>query len=673
LYVATNGNDSNDGSFDAPFLTLQRARDAAMNMKPNGGLTIYLRGGEYELNNTFTLNSYNSGTSVSPVTYSAYNNETVRLTGAKSLKYADFVPASQASKSRLAEQAAAGSLLEIDMAAQGLTDYGTIDRRGYQISKGIMPQMELAIDGERMTLARWPNTGFTGYNAVVRAGERTPEKITQGCEYQYSGDRPALWGHSEEIFVSGVLGANYSYDYYPVQSIDTAQKTVILKEGAIVPYYSKHFFYYENVFEEIDSPGEYFIDRTSGKLYLYPPFGWNENSKISVSYLQQPMIDINNAAYITLMGLNMDGGRTDAIRLTQTAEQITIKNCDIRNFAGKGITVTNGQRCLISNNKIYNIGNTAVAVNGGDYEKLIPSYNTIEKNDISKCSYIDRAYTTAITLGYHSVGINVRNNKIYNTPHTAMIIYGVDHKIEYNDISDAVREFHDMDAIYMNVSVYPWERGVVFSRNYIHDLGQQIFNGEKQMNVSGIRSDNGGHGITVKQNIFADIGRQNANAVRGVCALGTRNVVTGNIFVDTSGTFYANTNYNASAAYDMTDSKTLDLKSKMDARLPVYGKKYPELYNFFNEHPNSAYQTNVFENNLIVNIKYPLSSVNGNLQSEGFTGAAQLVKSGGNYNTNIDPGFLDYAGENYKLNSNSVVFTAIPGFVNIPFELIGIK
>ena len=56
-----------------------------------------------------------------------------------------------------------------------------------------------------------------------------------------------------------------------------------------------------------------------------------------------------------------------------------------------------------------------------------------------------------------------------------------------------MKEFHDMDAIYMNVYQYPWERNVVIRRNFIHDLGQQTFT-EKQMNVAGIRTDNNGNG-----------------------------------------------------------------------------------------------------------------------------------------------------------------------------------
>ena len=119
-------------------------------------------------------------------------------------------------------------------------------------------------------------------------------------------------------------------------------------------------------------------------------------------------------------------------------------------------------------------------------------------------------------------------------PHSAVIIYGPNHTIEYNNIYDAVKEFHDMGCYLFECISAFWERNVVIRRNFIHDLGQQTFT-EKQMNVAGIRTDNNGNGLQVLENVFYNIGYQNANGIRGVCAQGIDNVVNGNIFIDTPG------------------------------------------------------------------------------------------------------------------------------------------
>ena len=50
FYVATDGVDANPGTFDLPFATIERAREAIRNIRtefgglPDGGATVYLRG-----------------------------------------------------------------------------------------------------------------------------------------------------------------------------------------------------------------------------------------------------------------------------------------------------------------------------------------------------------------------------------------------------------------------------------------------------------------------------------------------------------------------------------------------------------------------------------------------------------------------------------------------------
>lgn len=65
LYVATNGSDTNNGSKNHPFKTLEKARDAIRKLKakdglPAGGVTVYLREGRYERSGSFDLNEQDS-------------------------------------------------------------------------------------------------------------------------------------------------------------------------------------------------------------------------------------------------------------------------------------------------------------------------------------------------------------------------------------------------------------------------------------------------------------------------------------------------------------------------------------------------------------------------------------------------------------------------------------
>ncbi|MEM8529424.1 MAG: right-handed parallel beta-helix repeat-containing protein [Chloroflexota bacterium] len=77
-YVAPDGNDSNAGTIDTPFRTLQHAIDHT----PTGS-TIYLRGGRYVLDENITTWGTYQGTAATPNVIRAYQDETPILDGSR--------------------------------------------------------------------------------------------------------------------------------------------------------------------------------------------------------------------------------------------------------------------------------------------------------------------------------------------------------------------------------------------------------------------------------------------------------------------------------------------------------------------------------------------------------------------------------------------------------------
>lgn len=82
FYVAPDGDDRAEGTLERPFATLERAKQAV-----RGGGTVYLRAGEYSMQDTFSL-----GTDDSDVTYAACQGEQVSITGGVSLPLDGFYP-----------------------------------------------------------------------------------------------------------------------------------------------------------------------------------------------------------------------------------------------------------------------------------------------------------------------------------------------------------------------------------------------------------------------------------------------------------------------------------------------------------------------------------------------------------------------------------------------------
>ncbi len=720
FYVDNNGNDSNTGSKKAPFKTIQRAKEAVRALiagggLPEGGAKVYLREGTYYIYDSLVFGPEDSGYEEGKITYTAYPGETVRLSGGKPIDQSWFRPISDEEKAPIIDQSAAGKVVVADLRAHGITEYGVLNTRGYHyFNKGQYMASELIVDGENQTLARYPNTG----TIPVDNKNLLPEELA----FKYDNERPSYWANAKDVWICGTLSINYENNYYPVEKIDTAEKKIKLKEGKIKTYYTNGWYFAENLLEEMDQTGEYYIDREAGKLYYLPPQDFAAKKyTIELSTIGNPIFYFNGAKNIEVTNMTIEGGRgyaalgttkdykmmtygefltknnvtnpaifdpgsTNYLKLSDPSnypeaqvfpghiwdgflddgpgvEGIEFRNCQIRNF-GQGGLIFRGTKLKIENNEIKNIGGTGIFMSGGDYETLTSSENTIISNTIHRIGYQHRAYNPAIAL--QGVGCRVAYNDIYDGPHCILNFGGNDHIFEYNKIHDAVKECLDMDAIYTRNEISPQQRGSVFRNNYIYNLGiYPVGEYIKQFNVCGIRTDNNGHALQLYNNIFANIGSDKANNVVAVRAQGTRNTIKGNLFLDCSATYWGFDSYKPDMTWNTADTETnrrLELVRTYAAK-PVYAARYPELLTFDQEF-YAAVATNVFDENLTVNLKFPLSLINGTPLPSGARGAKELMLGTNNIAVTTDPGFIGYGSGNYELQDGLALFGQMPFFKN---------
>ena len=70
-HVAPQGRDTNPGTADAPFATLERARDAVRAARATDGATVEIHAGTYVRSESFKLGPQDSGSATAPVVWRA--------------------------------------------------------------------------------------------------------------------------------------------------------------------------------------------------------------------------------------------------------------------------------------------------------------------------------------------------------------------------------------------------------------------------------------------------------------------------------------------------------------------------------------------------------------------------------------------------------------------------
>lgn len=459
FFVSPTGSDTATGTGAAPFATLARARDAVRTLRANTGLppegvTVWLRGGTYNLAATFTLGSQDSGTASTRIIYAAYPGEEARLTGARPLDPSWFSPVDEASPvwNRI-DSAARGHVLVADLPAHGISNFGTLKDRGYGAQR-IAP-LTLFLDGRPMTLARWPNDprefAFTA-------------SVSSPTQFAYSGDRPGRWTQAEEPWLHGLWTQYWADFHLRIAAIDTANRTLTLAAApAAYGITADHPFYAYNLLEEIDQPGEYYLDRTTGRLYFWPaaPLA---STTLQVSMLEVPLVQIAGAQYLTFRGLVLEASRAGLVEITSGTGN-RVERCLLRN-AQNAATIA-GTANGLHDCEIVDCDEDGVRLAGGNRATLVPGGNYVTNCRIHRVARAVWTYHPAVNLR-GGCGNIVAHNLLDDLPHSAVLFSGNDHRIEGNEIRRVCRLTSDCGAIYTGRD---WGyRGNLITGNFLHHI-----------------------------------------------------------------------------------------------------------------------------------------------------------------------------------------------------------
>lgn len=585
FYVSPDGDDVADGSFETPFASITAARNAIRRATkhgdfPDGGITVYLRGGAYMLESTVDLSSEDSGKKDAPVIYCSYPGETVRIIGGRVLS--KLTPVTERKILERIPEAAREHVVTTSLDDEGVSAYKNLNA-------DTGSTLDIFFDGEYMPIAGYPNKGswltVSGVpldsTAIHQGDPRTlqADGSTRGehsAMLAFADNRPRTWDHDgfDDIILHGYWYWDWSDACQELSSIDAAGGIIHIAE----PY---HFYGYRagqrfrflNVLEELDSPGEWHIDRETGALTFWPPSDLNGVETIA-SVIDTPLFRLNNTHYIAIRDIIFEGTRSTAISV-EGGSNNKISGCVLRNTGGPSIVIRGGTYNGVTSCDIYNIATAGIVLDGGERRLLKPGHNFAVNNHIH---HYNRRKRIGPAINMTGVGNILSHNQIHDAPHAAVYFSGNEHVLEYNEVHDVALETGDVGAFYIGRD---WTcRGNIIRHNYFHHIHGPGHGGARPVYL-----DDWSSGTTVYGNIFYD-------ATYAVLIGGGRdNTVENNIFidclpsvhVDARGIGWARNYFDTS--HPNHQHTLFDRMEAMRYDKPPYRDRYPELMKLYEDEP----------------------------------------------------------------------------------------
>jgi len=475
LYVSVNGDDFNPGTKTKPFATISKAKDAVRELKEstNKPIEIFVREGSYYLDSPVVFGPEDSGSKDAPIIYQAAEGERVTLSGGKKLScswkpYKDGI-----------------MMCELPEAKLDKLDF-----------------TQLFVNGKRQHLARYPNynnsePGHTGYilpqraipQSIINPDIDDNQDMTQNDEpprgiiYNPETFTRRKWSKPEEAIIHIYQAPHWGNLQWTIKDVDYEKNYIWFGIGghqigakwASVPINvnSSSQFYIENVFEELDAPGEWYLDKDKGILYYIPPVGLDLKSALIEAPLLERSIQFIGCQYKPVRFITLDG-----FRITHTAstfmEQYWIPSGSDWSIHRGGTVFMEGARdCTIKHCFFDAVGGNAVFMNNYNRNNVVSGCKFTEAGDSAICFVGTLEFTNgthkafpyeckAINNLIHDCGIfgkqvagvyisrakriTASHNLIYNMPRAGICIgdgtWG-GHLLEFNHVYNCIRETWD--------------------------------------------------------------------------------------------------------------------------------------------------------------------------------------------------------------------------------------
>ena len=486
-----NGNDDTaTGTIDKPFKTIT---EALAKNPPERGMVLYLREGTYPMSDGLNIKNFEADEEL-PFIVSNYNDEEVIVTGGTTIDGSDFEKVTDQNIIKKLAPEVIDKIKVVDLKEKyGMTSFGDITKNSQPV---------LMVGENKYQIARWPNSentvmrkyeGEDGENGVIDSGyinvaigsgtgpnrkysKRATERnnaageivdTDRGIQFCVEDIRPFSWEDTGDIWMYGKFYHDWTLDHLNIAEFHPENRSIRTTDGVSWgAQYAKdstgyeNTFYYYNVIEELDIPGEWFVDKTTGKLYIYPT-GDLADQTITYAYEEkESMWYVTNSKNVIINGIRFSIARKGGIRIAGPyGEGIVVQNCNFDNLSYGVYIEGNFNGVIDSTFKDLTGKGASLAGNSSAEQKALKASRLFVQNSV---------FYNTTGISNSGVGNIVSHNFVSNNIGTCISTTGNEHVIEYNEITGGPREVLDAGCIYVNGNNL-LSRGTHVRYNYIHD------------------------------------------------------------------------------------------------------------------------------------------------------------------------------------------------------------
>jgi len=651
IYVTQTGSDDAPGTKEAPLATVEKA--VAM-MRGAGPGTVWIGPGQYELSQNIWLDTQHGGTADAPLVIRGTEPRGARLSGARIVT--GFRPITAEEAEPLVSEEAKQHVLVADLAAQGFPPLAAmpLQHRAHGLE-------EVVFDDRPMQSARWPNEEFAVFNEVIDAGASgtthwVQREVYRPGSFRFPGDRAKHWDFERGVWLHGFWCYDWSDEVLKAAHYDLGSGELRLAAkhayGVGSPWRkdSEHRFYALHVFEELDRPGEYYLDREKNLLYFWPP-GDVAKQPVRLTVCKEPLLAAEGVEHLVIRDLVFENGRGAGVRLAN-CRHARVENCLVRNMGGSGIDLSGADVAAVGC-EVTQTAAHGVRVYGGDRKTLTRGECAVVGCHIHHVGRLAWQSGRGVIVG--GCGNRAANNLIHHGPTGAISYGGNEHLLELNEIHSVCIHYSDVGVFYTGRD---WSsRGNIVRWNYIYGIANNAGHGS-----SAIYLDDCDSGDTVIGNIvFGGVGR-------GVLLGGGRdNTIRGNIFIDLPVGIHVDARGPRGITLDKPGSWNLLAKCEaVDYLSPLWRERYPRLATTMDNHPLMP-MGNAFHANILLGCRKPFALAQG-VEEEWLDRDNNLVKR------LDDIASIPAAepGVSLDLSKLPAIWHEVEGFEPIPIDKIGL-